>query len=95
MVSNISVGKLKGLNNIIDLRSIQSYNNNHIPNAINIPYEKLLASPGKYLNYNETYYLYCYQGITSSKVCMILSSLGYRVINIAGGYEKWILEKED
>ncbi len=95
MVSNISVLQLKGLKNIIDLRNAQSYNNNHIPNAINIPFEILIKNPSKYLNHNETYYLYCHSGITSLRTCDVLMKLGYKVVNISGGYEKWILEKED
>lgn len=95
MVSNISVMQLKGLKNIIDIRNIQSYNNNHIPGAINIPFDSLIQTPSKFLNYNETYYLYCSTGSTSLRACDLLMRLGYKVINISGGYEKWILEKED
>jgi len=44
--------------NIIDIRSIQSYNNNHIPNARNIPLEKLITQPEQYLNKMEKYYMH-------------------------------------
>ncbi len=96
MISNISIKdllpKLNQLN-IIDIRNIESYNNNHIPNAINIPQNKLLLEPHKYLNPNQTYYIYCQKGLSSAKVCNNLRSKGYKVINIIGGYESWILEK--
>ena len=43
MISNINVNELKNINkNIIDIRNTEKYNNNHIPNSINIPSEKLL-----------------------------------------------------
>lgn len=77
--------------NIIDIRSAQSYNNNHIPNARNIPLEKLITEPDKYLNKNEQYYIYCQKGLSSENICSILSKLGYSVVNIEGGYESWIL----
>lgn len=77
--------------NIIDIRSVQSYNNNHIPNAKNIPFEKLIINPSQYLNLNEKYYLYCQKGLSSENVCKILNNIGYNVINIEGGYESWIL----
>ena len=32
------IGKI----NIIDIRSVQNYNNKHIPGAVNIPFEKLI-----------------------------------------------------
>lgn len=95
MISSITVSELltySGLN-IIDLRNEQSYNNNHIPNAINIPYIKLIAEPFKYLTKDKKYFLYCQKGITSLKTCKILASKGYKVVNIIGGYEEWILKK--
>lgn len=77
--------------NIIDIRSVQSYNNNHIPNAKNIPFEKLIINPSQYLNLNEKYYLYCQKGLSSENICKILNNMGYNVINIEGGYESWVL----
>lgn len=79
--------------NIIDIRSSQSYNNNHIGNAKNIPFEKLIISPSSYLDSLQKYFIYCRCGITSKKACQILSNLGYKVVNIEGGYEEWILKK--
>lgn len=91
---NITIEELLKKNNIniIDLRSNQSYNNNHIPGSINIPYNNLIVNPYKYLDKSKTYYLYCQKGITSKKVCSILSIKGFRVYNILGGYEEWILK---
>lgn len=79
--------------NIIDLRSNQSYNNNHIPNAVNIPFEKLIISPNSYMDKSIKYFIYCQKGLVSKKACQILSGLGYKVVNILGGYEEWILKK--
>lgn len=83
--------RLKNVN-IIDIRSEQSYNNNHITGAKNIPYNKLITNPSKYLNKFDKYYIYCQKGLTSFKVCNKLNSLGYKTINIIGGYEAWILK---
>ena len=97
MIPSISVKDLlkNKSANIIDIRSIESYNNNHIPNAINIPFEKLIIEPNKYLNKMNNYYLYCRSGITSKKACEILLKQGYLVTNVYGGYEEWLLTKED
>ena len=35
---------------IIDIRSSEKYNNNHIPNSINIPVGKLIVTPQNYLD---------------------------------------------
>ena len=95
MIESISISELLQLNNptIIDIRNVQSYNNNHIPTSINIPVEKILASPNKYLNNSTKYYLYCQQGLSSKKICQILNKMGYHTVNVLGGYEAWILQK--
>ena len=78
---------------IIDIRSIEKYNDNHIPKSINIDYNLLINNPNKYLNMNNNYYIYCQRGITSKKVTQILRSFGYNVFSIIGGYEQYILSK--
>lgn len=95
MLSNISVDELSKVNNpnVIDIRNIENYNNNHIPSAINIPFEKLIISPSKYLKTNAVYYIYCQKGYTSATVCRQLANMGYKVVNITGGYEEWLLKK--
>ena len=93
ILNSISVDDLRSLGsvNIIDIRSEEKYNDNHILNAYNIPYNKLISSPERYLDRDNTYYIYCQKGIKSTKVCNILHIKGYNVINIIGGYEAWIL----
>lgn len=96
MMSSISVSDLQqhlSSLHIIDIRSIQSYNNNHIPGAMNIPFEKLIVEPNAYLNPQQSYCLYCQKGIVSVKACQILSKVGYRVMNLRGGYEEWIMQQ--
>ena len=80
-MNNISVNELKSMTNIniIDIRSREKYNDNHIPNL------------DKYFNKNELYYIYCQKGIMSQKACIMLSNLGYNVVNISGGYESWVM----
>lgn len=93
MLESISINELGNRTNVIDIRSNEKYNNNHIPGSINIPFESLLINPAKYLRKSDTYYLYCQKGIQSRKLCTILKNAGYRVINISGGYEAWLLEQ--
>ena len=81
------------MKNIIDIRSIDKYNISHIPGAINIEYLELLSNPSKYLNMNDTYYLYCTSGYTSGIVSNKLNHLGYNTVNIDGGYNNYLLRK--
>lgn len=92
-MNSISVNDLRNLGsvNIIDIRSEEKYNDNHILNACNIPFNKLVAFPERYLDKNNVYYIYCQKGLRSSKVCEILKRNGYTVVNVIGGYEAWIL----
>lgn len=95
MINSISVSELKKLGdvNLIDIRNVEQYNNNHIRNAININSNQLLINPDKYLNRSNKYYIYCQKGIQSRKLCQILINKGFNVINIQGGYEAWILSE--
>lgn len=98
MLSSISMSDFIKNNinyNIIDMRSVESFNNNHIPGARNIQMEKLIATPYKYLDRYVNYYIYCQKGIKSIKLVQILQRMGYRATSIDGGYESWILEKKD
>ena len=93
---NISVSDLKerlldGV--IIDIRSVEKYNNHHLPNAINIPYAKLAVGYHDLLDKNKTYFIYCEKGLTSPKLCNYLNHRGYHTYNIIGGYEEWIVNE--
>lgn len=94
MINSISIKELlkKTDASIIDIRSNQSYNNNHIPNAINVPSDTLISNPSKFLEKDKTYYIYCQKGSLSIRVCLLLNNLGYKTINVNGGYEAWILQ---
>ena len=95
MVDSISIYNLKKLKNIniIDIRSIEKYNNRHIDGAINIPLEKMLINFNKYLDKNKRYYIYCQMGVQSRKLCQILKNNGYDVVNVEGGYEAYVLSE--
>ena len=96
MIDQITVDRLKKLGNInlIDIRSIEKYNDNHIPGSINIPKILLVKNYYKYLDKDKLYYIYCQKGEQSTKVCRSLKNLGYRVVNVIGGYESWILSEK-
>ena len=78
---------------IIDIRSKSKYDISHIPGAINIDSLDLLNNPGRYLNMNDTYYIYCTSGYTSDGVVHKLNRLGYNTVNIDGGFNNYLLRK--
>lgn len=79
-----------GNNILLDIRDKYEYNLNHIKNAINIPYNYLLTIPENYLKLSITYYIYCDNGYKSREVCLFLNELGYKVIDLVGGFKKYI-----
>ena len=91
MVRSISIKDLKDILqvrkiNMIDLRDNYLYLTKTIPGAVNAPINFLLMMPDKYLNKDEIYYLFCQYEKQSIKACKKLNSLGYKVINIEGGF---------
>lgn len=88
---NISIDNLKrlmrqGKINLIDIRSSSRYAKGSIEGAVNIPADKLINAPGKYLSFSHDYYLFCEHGYTSKKVSVFLNKLGYHVYSVEGGF---------
>lgn len=72
--------------NIIDIRGEYDYLIERILNAKNIPVNRLMQEPERYLNHKDTYYIYCQSGRNSRQVVSILNSRGYNTINIKDGF---------
>lgn len=84
---------LPGNIHLIDIRSRELYLKGHIPGSIHIVSSELIYHPGRYLNRNVTYYLYCDVGYISEDVCRKLRMQGYQAISIIGGYQNYLLRK--
>lgn len=76
--------------NLIDIRSEYRFIQGHIPNAVNIPSNRLMLNPKYYLTKDKTYYIYCQNGTTSMSVVSTLNNLGYKTINLEGGYNTYL-----
>lgn len=79
--------------NIIDIRTNYEYQLNRIPTSKNIDKNILEKTPEKYLTKNETYYIYCQSGATSKLLVNKLNLLGYKTVNISGGFNNYLLRK--
>lgn len=73
---------------ILDIRDKNSYNQYHLVNSINIPFSNLFSCYKK-LSKDITYYVICYEGITSYKACLFLESYGYHTVNVLGGMKNF------
>lgn len=76
---------------LIDIRDKESYLQGHVPGSKNIISSDLLYHASSYLNYNDTYYLYCDVGYISDDLCKKLRMQGYHVYSIVGGYQNYLL----
>ena len=61
----------------------------NIRNSVNIPYNYLALLPENYLNKSSTYYIYCDSGKKSRKLCLLLNQLGYKTVDLIGGYQHY------
>ena len=74
---------------LIDIRDKYEYVLGNINNSVNIPYNYLALMPENYLNFDSIYYIYCDTGNKSRKLCLHLKQLGYKVIDLIGGYQNY------
>ncbi len=74
---------------IIDIRESYEVKTGTIKGSTNIPMNKLLKNPSKYLKKDQTYYLMCLSGARSFSAWINLRLKGYSVKNISGGYLRW------
>jgi len=74
---------------IVDIRDDASYDEAHIPGAINIPLNELgyrLFS----LDKTKDVIVYCFTGVTSEVACRIFINAGFKdVYNLTGGIKAW------
>lgn len=90
----VSEGKLDGV--IVDLRREEHFNKGHIPNAINLPYDKYDSFEGNQSNFpglskDKINYVYCYELFCNlgQKAAKKFASLGYPVKEMKGGFASY------
>lgn len=77
---------------IIDARSNEAYENERIPNSINIPHRTMNEETTKELDKEKLYVTYC-DGIgcnASTKGALNMAKLGFNVKELLGGLDWWI-----
>ena len=76
---------------VIDARSPEAYQKEHIPRAINVPHRKMNEETTKDLNRTALVVTYC-DGIgcnASTKGALNMARLGFRVKELIGGLDWW------
>lgn len=76
---------------VIDTRSSQAYQKEHIPGAINIPHRTMTHETTRHIDQSALLVTYC-DGIgcnASTKGALNLARLGFRVKELMGGLDWW------
>ena len=74
---------------IVDIRDDHSYDEAHIPGAINIPLNELGYRVFS-LDKTKDIIVYCFTGVTSQVACQILVNAGFKdVYSVIGGIKAW------
>jgi rhodanese-related sulfurtransferase len=80
---------------VLDARSKESFENEHIPGAINIPHRIMTSETTAHLDEEYLYVTYC-DGIgcnASTKAALNMTVLGFRVKELIGGIDWWKRDK--
>jgi len=77
---------------VLDVRTEMEYSNGKIEGAINIPVDSLRARMGE-LDKNKEIYLHCQVGLRGYIADRILTSHGFKVKNLTGGYKSYTAGK--
>ncbi|MEY4588880.1 MAG: hypothetical protein RL497_956 [Pseudomonadota bacterium] len=89
---DLSESLIKGGNIVvIDARSPEAYEIEHIPGALNIPHRIMTPETTGHLDKNKTYVTYC-DGIgcnASTKGALKMTELGFIVKELLGGLDWW------
>lgn len=70
--------------NVLDVRAMAQFESGHIEGAVNIPLAELEEKLGE-LDKDKEYHVVCQLGIKSAKACDLLSSHGFKVVNVDKG----------
>lgn len=76
---------------VVDARSLEAYEKEHIPGAINLPHRHMTSETTRGLDPNALIVAYC-DGIGcngSTKGALNLAKLGFRVKELIGGLDWW------
>ena len=76
---------------VLDVRTKEEYDEGHVKEAINIPYDEIDENVN--LDKDKTILVYCRSGKRSNIAYKTLKNMGYKVIDL-GAYDKVTLEKE-
>lgn len=86
VISGKEVEKNKDAFDLVDVRTVEEFNNGHIEGAINIPYDEILENLDK-LDKTKPTILYCKSNQRAEFASLALKSAGFSYIYIGDGVD--------
>lgn len=75
---------------LLDVRTIEEYNNGHIPGAVNLPLDELPDLLAQLPSKNQKIVVYCRTGYRAGKAIKILHKQGYtNLVHLNGDFSEW------
>lgn len=79
---------------LIDVRTPEEYEDGHLRDAINYNVmDSTLEKNIDNLNKKKPVFVYCQAGVRSQKAAELLEQNGFKVFNLAGGFDEWLKAK--
>lgn len=75
---------------LLDVREAYEFDAGHAPGALHIPVDEIPTRFEQELDPDEDYYVICRTGGRSVQITQWLTTQGYSVFFVAGGYDAWI-----
>jgi len=73
---------------VVDVRSPEEFVSGHVPGAVNVPLERVVADAARYAG--QELYVICQSGGRSLKAAQALAAAGAQPVSVAGGTKGWI-----
>lgn len=75
---------------LLDVRTVNEYNNGHIPGAINIPVAELPDALAKLSDKSQQIVVYCRSGKRAGRAISFLDKQGFQnLVHLEGDYSAW------
>lgn len=79
---------------LVDVRTPKEFEAGHLDNAVNINwFDDDFAAQFHNMSREKTFYVYCKKGGRSAKAAKVLDSLGFKVVDLTGGYDDIVRDR--
>lgn len=80
---------------LLDVRTPEEFAEGHLEGAVNMDwYQTDFTSKLESVDRDSKVYVYCKKGGRSAEAAKLMDSLGYKVIDLTGGYDAWLNAKD-